>query len=256
MTHEVAGDGWFGFDRVRVLGDDVALVPLVGHTRGHCGVAIKDESGWLVHAGDAYFFHGEVDPLRPRSTPGLAVFQSLIAMDDAARKNNQRRLRELLRDHGAEVRVLARTTPTSSTRLTRTAPTRRSTRSGEVLDEESSHLVGRVVMNPVGRLRDVDDPCTGDPVRRGIGERGVEMLLLVTPDDEGRRVHLGPGEQLADAVPEARSIPVDGGVERPEAIDAFDQVVDVLGESPSAARDRRTRSGSRAVKGATPGCEG
>jgi glyoxylase-like metal-dependent hydrolase (beta-lactamase superfamily II) len=107
VPHTVAGDTWLGFERVRVLGDDIALVPLVGHTRGHCAVAVKDETGWLLHAGDAYFFHGEVDPARPRSTPGLAVFQSLIAMDDAARRNNQKRLRELVRQHGDTVRVFS-----------------------------------------------------------------------------------------------------------------------------------------------------
>jgi glyoxylase-like metal-dependent hydrolase (beta-lactamase superfamily II) len=92
---------------VRIIADDVALVPLVGHTRGHCGVAVRDGAGWLLHAGDAYFFHGEVDPQRPRSTPGLALFQRLVAIDDRARRKNQARLRELVRDHGSEVRVFS-----------------------------------------------------------------------------------------------------------------------------------------------------
>jgi glyoxylase-like metal-dependent hydrolase (beta-lactamase superfamily II) len=29
------------------------LVPLFGHTRGHCGVAVRTASGWLFHVGDA-----------------------------------------------------------------------------------------------------------------------------------------------------------------------------------------------------------
>ncbi len=104
-THALAGERWLGFESVRVIGEDVALVPLVGHTRGHCGVAVKDDRGWLVHAGDAYFFRGEVDPVAPRSTPGLALFQRLAAIDDVARRANQARLRELVRDHGREVRL-------------------------------------------------------------------------------------------------------------------------------------------------------
>ena len=60
MRHEVAGDDWFGFDAVTALGDDVLLVPLRGHTRGHCGVAVRrPDGGWLLHAGDAYFHAGE-----------------------------------------------------------------------------------------------------------------------------------------------------------------------------------------------------
>jgi glyoxylase-like metal-dependent hydrolase (beta-lactamase superfamily II) len=112
VPHAVAGDTWLGFERVRVLGDDLALVPLTGHTRGHCAVAVKDERGWLLHAGDAYFFHGEVDPVRPRSTPGLSLFQRLAAMDDGARRNNQARLRDLVRDHGDTVRVFSAHDPT------------------------------------------------------------------------------------------------------------------------------------------------
>jgi glyoxylase-like metal-dependent hydrolase (beta-lactamase superfamily II) len=107
VSHALAGDRWLGFDRVSVLGEDVALVPLVGHTRGHCAVAVRDDRGWLLHAGDAYFFRGEVDPVKPRCTPGLALFQRLAAVDDVARRANQVRLRTLVHDHGRQVRVFS-----------------------------------------------------------------------------------------------------------------------------------------------------
>jgi glyoxylase-like metal-dependent hydrolase (beta-lactamase superfamily II) len=105
VEHALAGDRWLGFERVRVVGDDIALVPVVGHTRGHCAVAVRDGRGWLLHAGDAYFFHGEMDPSRPRCTPGLALFQRIAAMDNEARLHNQARLRDLVRHHGRDVRV-------------------------------------------------------------------------------------------------------------------------------------------------------
>jgi hypothetical protein len=108
-----------------------------------------------------------------------------------------------------------------------------------VRDEERGHLVGRVVMNPMGRLRDADDARAGDPVSRGIGEHGVEVLLLVTPNDERRDFHLGPRESPADAVPEARSIPVDGGTESPWRSNSLEQVVDVLGRE-AVVRERPT----------------
>jgi glyoxylase-like metal-dependent hydrolase (beta-lactamase superfamily II) len=107
VPHQVAGDRWMGLEHVRVIGDDVALVPLVGHTRGHCAVAVRDDRGWLLHAGDAYFFRGEVDPVAPRSTPALAFFQRLAAVDDVARRHNQARLRTLVREHGSQVRVFS-----------------------------------------------------------------------------------------------------------------------------------------------------
>jgi glyoxylase-like metal-dependent hydrolase (beta-lactamase superfamily II) len=106
--HEVDGDTWFGFESVRPipgLGDDVALVPLVGHTRGHAGVAVRTGEGWLLHCGDAFFFAGEVETPR-RCPPGLRAFQNITQDNRGARHRNQERLRELARAHGAEVQLI------------------------------------------------------------------------------------------------------------------------------------------------------
>jgi glyoxylase-like metal-dependent hydrolase (beta-lactamase superfamily II) len=106
--HEVDGDDWFGFDSVRLVPDldtEIALVPLVGHTAGHAGVAVNTADGWLLHCGDAYFHHGDV--ATPPACPyGLRVFQGLVQHDGKARRNNQERLRELARAHGADVRLI------------------------------------------------------------------------------------------------------------------------------------------------------
>jgi glyoxylase-like metal-dependent hydrolase (beta-lactamase superfamily II) len=97
QRHEVGGEGWNGFDAVRAVGaddDEILLVPLSGHTHGHTGVAVRQGSGWRLHCGDAYFFHGEVTP-SGHCTPGLKAFQTLIAHDNTARLHNQDRLRAL-----------------------------------------------------------------------------------------------------------------------------------------------------------------
>lgn len=103
-----AGGPWMGFDRARQLvglGPDILLVPLIGHTLGHAGVAVRRDAGWLFYTADAYFYHAEMDALRPRCTPGLRVYQSLMEKDRSARLLNQRRLRRLKREHGGEVEV-------------------------------------------------------------------------------------------------------------------------------------------------------
>ncbi len=82
------------------------MVPLPGHTLGHAGVAIDTGSGWLLNAGDAYFFRGEMDLRRPHCTPGLAGYQRLMEMDHPQRMNNQHRLRELKRLQGGAVTVM------------------------------------------------------------------------------------------------------------------------------------------------------
>lgn len=97
VLHREDGERWFDFDAVQALpggGDDVLLIPLHGHTRGHCGVAVRTGDGWLLHCGDAYFHHGEM--LMPPECPsGLTAFQNIVQVDRAARVRNQQRLREL-----------------------------------------------------------------------------------------------------------------------------------------------------------------
>jgi glyoxylase-like metal-dependent hydrolase (beta-lactamase superfamily II) len=107
VRHDVAGEDWFGFAAVHAISDDVLLVPLHGHTVGHCGVAVRRPTGgWLLHAGDTYFDAGEkLTP--PHAAPGLKAFQRLMAVDNAQRLHNQHRVRELHATHGSEVTVFS-----------------------------------------------------------------------------------------------------------------------------------------------------
>jgi glyoxylase-like metal-dependent hydrolase (beta-lactamase superfamily II) len=108
IRHEISGDEWFGFEGVRVLPDtgvEMLLVPLTGHSLGHCAVAVNTPAGWLLHCGDAYFHHGEVAS-PPHCPPGLSFFQLANAADTKQRKANQERLRELISRHGEEVELI------------------------------------------------------------------------------------------------------------------------------------------------------
>jgi glyoxylase-like metal-dependent hydrolase (beta-lactamase superfamily II) len=102
---EAGGDEWLGFDAVHALGDDIVLVPLHGHTRGHCGVAVQlPQGGWLLHAGDAFFDHREVH-VPSDCAPGLALFQRFMAVDHRMRIRNLERVRELRAAHASDVDV-------------------------------------------------------------------------------------------------------------------------------------------------------
>jgi glyoxylase-like metal-dependent hydrolase (beta-lactamase superfamily II) len=108
VRHDVEGDDWFGFEGVKILpdlGTEVLMVPLIGHTLGHTGIAIKRDGGWLLHCGDAYFHHNEI-ATPPSSPPGLRFFQNLNNADRRQRLANQERLRELARRHGDEVQLV------------------------------------------------------------------------------------------------------------------------------------------------------
>ena len=108
-TYDGEGEPWFGFDSVRDLDGlppEILLVPLTGHTWGHAGVAIDTGSGWLLHAGDAYFHEDEVRRPGRRCPPGLRLYQNMMEVDRAARVGNQERLRQLSLDETAGVRMI------------------------------------------------------------------------------------------------------------------------------------------------------
>jgi glyoxylase-like metal-dependent hydrolase (beta-lactamase superfamily II) len=102
------GEPWFGFNSVRAiegLPPEIIMVPLTGHTFGHCGIAVDRGDRWLLQAGDAYFFHAEMDINEPYCTPGLRFYQWMLEKDRRARLMNQDRLRQLRREHGTEVEI-------------------------------------------------------------------------------------------------------------------------------------------------------
>jgi glyoxylase-like metal-dependent hydrolase (beta-lactamase superfamily II) len=102
------GEPWFGFDAVRDLDGlppEILLVPLPGHTWGHAGVAVRKGDGWLLHAGDAYFYRGEMRGAERYCTPGLRAYQRLMETDAQARLENQARLRALSVERRGEVTV-------------------------------------------------------------------------------------------------------------------------------------------------------
>ncbi|OLT31713.1 MBL fold metallo-hydrolase [Actinomadura sp. CNU-125] len=105
VEHTAGGDDWFGFSAVRDLPGlppTILLVPLAGHTRGHTGVAVDRDGRWLLHAGDAYFNRGQMEP-DPSCPPAIRAFQSFVQTDRDARRRNLRRLNELALTGKADV---------------------------------------------------------------------------------------------------------------------------------------------------------
>jgi len=109
-----SGGRWFGFDAVRDLEgvtDDILLIPLVGHSRGHCGVAVRtgdpsEGSEWLLHCGDAYFHRNQMSPGGRDVPAGIKFFQNTMVYDKSARDRNIERLRELNLERSDEVSLI------------------------------------------------------------------------------------------------------------------------------------------------------
>ncbi|MFN3668955.1 MAG: MBL fold metallo-hydrolase [Brevundimonas sp.] len=107
--YRAGGEGWFGFDAVRDLAGlppELLMIPLAGHTWGHAGVAVDTGTGWLLHAGDAYFHSDEMRGAERRCPPGLRLYQNVMEVDRDARLGNQDRLRALSLNSAADVRII------------------------------------------------------------------------------------------------------------------------------------------------------
>lgn len=120
-THEIPrGERWQGFSAVRAIADtddEILIVPVTGHSRGHSAVAIKRPDGkWLLHCGDAYFYHGEIAQEPPDCPPGLRLFQTVVAFDNADRLANQARLRRLAKDTPGQIELFCSHDPTELAR--------------------------------------------------------------------------------------------------------------------------------------------
>lgn len=104
-VHELTGgERWFGFQAVgdaNGLPPQVRLIPLFGHSRGHVGVAVRTGQRWLLHAGDAYLNHRDIDATG-RRPGGLRL---VGAAQGTVYRRTQQRLRNLMREHAEDVTI-------------------------------------------------------------------------------------------------------------------------------------------------------
>jgi glyoxylase-like metal-dependent hydrolase (beta-lactamase superfamily II) len=120
------GGEWFGFGGVRAvegLRSDVFMVPLPGHSMGHCGIAVKTGDTYLLHAGDAFFDRREVEPTGTQHPPaGVKAYQQVYQSDRDLRIRNQERLRELQRQFPGMVKVICSHDPVQLDEFIRAVP--------------------------------------------------------------------------------------------------------------------------------------
>lgn len=62
-SYPESGDHWFGLEARKIdaeLETEMYLIPLFGHTMGHCGIALKVADKWLFYVADAYYMRIEL----------------------------------------------------------------------------------------------------------------------------------------------------------------------------------------------------
>ncbi|GAB2551042.1 MBL fold metallo-hydrolase [Nocardia heshunensis] len=91
------GESWNGFAATKELTDiapGLAIIGLPGHSRGHAAVAIDTGERWILHAGDAFYHHGQIDG-GGRVPPALTLMERFVASDMRRVRANHERLTEL-----------------------------------------------------------------------------------------------------------------------------------------------------------------
>lgn len=101
---------WYGLDAIPAIKTEEAdflLIPLPGHTRGHCGVAIGKPGNWLLHCGDAASPYHHGSDLHERGKPAykLDFLPGWLASDILG--GHTHRLRALLEEHGDEIQAVS-----------------------------------------------------------------------------------------------------------------------------------------------------
>lgn len=105
VLHTCTGGLWNGFDFAPVFpeSDQILLIDLPGHSRGHAGVAIQTSKGWLLHCGDSIFTQSQLtDHLTTSKRLSLQPFvptvvSSLLDSCRADRIHTLKRLQQLTR---------------------------------------------------------------------------------------------------------------------------------------------------------------
>lgn len=104
-----SGDRWMGIENVHALegfSGEILLLPLHGHTRGHCGVAVNTEVGWLIHVGDAYYVMEELRE-KGKAPLGVHVFRVIAHINRELANLQLERLKTLLKEKRGSIRLIA-----------------------------------------------------------------------------------------------------------------------------------------------------
>ena len=78
---------------------EIYLIPLFGHTLGHCGVAFINDGKWTFCVGDAYYLREEINN---RSHP-VDQLATIRAMNNELRIKSLDSVRKVIADHGNEI---------------------------------------------------------------------------------------------------------------------------------------------------------
>lgn len=108
QAHTLQGDKWFGMNctpPIQVGETKIVMVPFTGHTRGHCGVALRMGDQWLLHCGDVYGYYRQADPVQPYDHPSGRLMEWLVTTGFKMPRRHWFSIRKLRKTHGDQIQA-------------------------------------------------------------------------------------------------------------------------------------------------------
>ena len=99
------GASWYHFSKVQgfnLFQDEILMIPLLGHSAGHCGIAIQYKGHWILFCGDAYYSHQQLNP--NTKLPALALTERVFAHDNLKRIESLKQI-QLLAKQQPEIEI-------------------------------------------------------------------------------------------------------------------------------------------------------
>lgn len=110
VRHKEPNLDWYGIKSIPILNTpeaDFLFIPLPGHTRGHCGVAVGKPGNWLLHCGDAASpFHRGAD-LHDRGKASYVLDFIPSRLANRIMGGHHQKIMKLLRENGAEIKAIS-----------------------------------------------------------------------------------------------------------------------------------------------------
>jgi len=104
------GSHWKGFTCVRNLKGlppEILLIPLRGHTKGHTGVAIKTQTGYLFFTGDAYLRREQIESTQCSSIPSyVKIYNQFMHEDKVSFEQNISKLKVLKKNEQDKIEII------------------------------------------------------------------------------------------------------------------------------------------------------
>lgn len=108
QVHRFHGDQWFGLNSLapfQVGETEFVMIPIVGHTKGHCGVSVRIDEKWLLNCGDVYGYFRQINPWQPYKHPCGRLMEMIITTGFKMPRHNWVCIKNLQREYGDMIQV-------------------------------------------------------------------------------------------------------------------------------------------------------